>query len=438
MKTAHATVGADRKLSRDIIWSMGSFAILALSGISINFAVAALRDAAALGVFNLAYAIYIVASQIAVAGVHYSVLRLSAHLNDSADERGQMLWAAIALSSFLGMAWGAVIYLAAPLFEIVFGSVESAKAISLTGFGLALFPLNKVLISHINGLRHMRAFSVLQATRYILVMAWVIGIAASSQPFEYAALAFIVAEGVTTLAAAVYLTASGLLAPRRVEKRWVREHLSFGFRSLPSGMFLELNTRVDVIIIGIFLGDREVGIYSFAAMLVDGLYHILAMIRVNMNPILVAGRRDRSWEESRRLLRLARRYLLPISFALSAVIVAGYLMIVNHVLPPNELAEGLWPLVVLLSGLSLVSAYVPFDNLLMVSGYPGYQTLQNLGVVIVNIVLNILLVPVIGILGAAVGTAASYLAGFVALMYLANRFLGWNLLTNRTAAIRQS
>lgn len=431
--TVPEAIDADRKLSRDIVWSLGSFAILALSGISINFAVAAMRDAAALGVFNLAYAIYVIASQVAVTGVHYSVLRLAAHLSDRPEDRRFMLWAAIALSTSLGLAWGAAVYLAAPLFEALFGSPASARAISLTGFGLALFPLNKVLISYINGLRHMRAFAVLQATRYLLVMAWVIGVAASTLPFEYAALAFIVAEGTTTLAAAIYLQVAGLLAPRPVKKRWVLEHLSFGFRSLPSGMFLELNTRVDVIVIGIFLTDREVGIYSFAAMLVDGLYHVLAMIRVNMNPILVAGRRTGSWSESRRLLGMARRYLLPVAFALSAAIVVGYLLLVNFVLHSSELAEGIWPLVILLASLSLVSAYVPFDNLLMVSGYPGHQTLQNLAVVFINIVLNVALVPVIGIVGAAIGTAASYLAGFIALMYLASRLLGWNLLTNTTA-----
>ena len=436
--TVPEAVDADRKLSHDIVWSLGSFAILALSGISINFAVAAMRDAAALGVFNLAYAIYVIASQVAVSGVHYSVLRLAAHLSDSPEERRFMLWAAIALSGSLGLAWGAAVYLAAPLFEALFGSPASARAISLTGFGLALFPLNKVLISYINGLRHMRAFALLQATRYLLVMAWVIGVAASTLPFEYAALAFIVAEGTTTLAAALYLQVAGLLTPRPVEKRWVLEHLSFGFRSLPSGMFLELNTRVDVIVIGIFLTDREVGIYSFAAMLVDGLYHVLAMIRVNMNPILVAGRRTDSWTESRRLLGVARRYLLPVAFALSAAIVVGYLVVVNYVLSSSDLAEGIWPLVILLASLSLVSAYVPFDNLLMVSGYPGHQTLQNLGVVFINIALNIALVPVIGIVGAAIGTAASYLAGFIALMYLASRLLGWNLLTNTTTTVDAS
>ena len=63
------------------------------------------------------------------------------------------------------------------------------------------------------------------------------------------------------------------------------KHLVFGFRGLGAGMFAEFNSRVDVLVIGFFLEDRAVGIYSFAAMLVDGIYHVLAMIRINFNPI---------------------------------------------------------------------------------------------------------------------------------------------------------
>lgn len=426
--------GLQGKLSRDILWTMGSFSILALSGIAINLVIAATRDAAALGIFNLSYAVYIIASQIAVAGVHYSVLRLAAHLDGEQQEREGMIWSAIAVSTTFGVSCGLALYLATPLFESIFGSPESARAISLTGFGLALFPLNKVLVSYVNGRRHMRAFSILQATRYLLVMAWVTMIALSDLPFELAALAFAVAESVTTLAALVYLWRDGALGRCRVEWTWIREHLSFGARSLPSGMFLELNTRVDVLVIGMFMTDREVGIYSFAAMLVDGLYHILAMLRVNMNPILVAARRDRAWAGCQRLFSLARRYVLPGSFVVSALVLLGYYIVVKYLLGSVEMMEGLVPLAVLLLGLSLISAYVPFDNLLMVTGFPTFQTLQNLAVVAANIALNLLLVPRIGILGAAVGTAVSYVIGMLALVWLARSLLGWNLVTNKMLA----
>ena len=81
---------------------MGSLVVLAASGILINLIIAAFRDAAALGAFNQAYAVYIVASQIAVFGLHYSVLRHAALYDTDAVERGRLLANAGAFSLLLG------------------------------------------------------------------------------------------------------------------------------------------------------------------------------------------------------------------------------------------------------------------------------------------------------------------------------------------------
>ena len=76
------------KLTRDIGWTLGSFVMLAASGMVINLVVAGARDAAALGVFNQAYAVYIIASQLATLGLHYSVLRHAAlHEADEVTRR---------------------------------------------------------------------------------------------------------------------------------------------------------------------------------------------------------------------------------------------------------------------------------------------------------------------------------------------------------------
>ncbi len=337
---------------------MGSFGVLTLSGIAINLIVVTLRDATALGVFNLAYAVYIVASQLAVCGIHYSVLRASAHLSEDKPERRRMLATATAFALVAGLIVAGAVYLGRPLFLRVFGSESGAMAISYAGLGLALFPLNKVLIAHINGLRHMRAFSLLQAARYVLVMLWVAWISGSDLPFEWSGLAFLVAEGVTTIAGVTYLAWLRELSWLVPSEDWMKAHFTFGVKSLPSGALLELNTRVDVLVIGIFLGDRQVGIYSFAALIVDGLYHVLAMLRVNVSPLLVIASREGNWNEARRLQGIARRYLIPVMFALSVISVAAYSALIEWVLPSKDLAGGIVPLAVLLLGLSLISALV--------------------------------------------------------------------------------
>lgn len=420
-----------QKLTRDITYTLVSFAVLALSGIVINLVIARTRDAAALGVFNQAYAVYIIASQLATLGLHYSVLRHAALHAQEAVIRGRVLGTAALAALCLGALAAVIVGSNGWAFTRLFDSPETGRAIAFSAGGLLLFSLNKVLLAYLNALRLMKAFSLLQAGRYLMVMAGVTAVSVSTMPIEYATLAFLLAEAVTVAGAMLYLWRQGHLAHAALDRGWLDQHARFGSKGLAAGMFAEFNSRIDVLLIGVFLDDRAVGIYSFAAMMVDGIYHVLAMVRLNFNPLLVTVLHNQDEAHASGLLRRSRRLVVPVTMALGIFAVAALWLLATVIAPEKNLEQGVPSLVILLAGLTLVSAYVPFDNLLMVTGHPGYQTFQQLVTVAVNAGVAAALLPWLGIEGAALGTAASYLAGIGMLLLLAPRIVGWNLLTNR-------
>lgn len=426
------------KLTRDIAWSMGSFFILAISGIVINIVVTAVRDAAALGVFNLAYAVYIVVSQFAVWGIHYSVLRYSAFYAQDLEQRSRMLVTAGAMSLVLGAFFATAIYLAEPLLSAAFDSQQTGRAIQYAAFGLVVFPLNKVLLAYLNGLREMKAFSILQGLRYSTVMVVVSVVAVSDLDNAVMTLGFLVAEMLTASLALWLIARSHLARLGTVSLSWVKRHFVFGSKGLLGGMFAEVNSRIDVLLIGFFLDERSTGIYSFAAMLVDGLYHVLAMIRINFNPLLVAAVRDQNWAQAGELRRQSSRFVRPVVIALSALLVVSYAVLSLWVVPGKGLMEGFWSLLVLLLGLNIIAVLVPFDNLMVVSGHPGYQAAQQVSTVTVNALVAVAFIPWFGIEGAALGTATSYLAGMTLLYLFTRRLLGWDLLRNETPLSRST
>lgn len=418
------------KLTGDISWSMGSFFVLAACGIIINLLIAGLRDASSLGVFNQAYAIYITASQIAVFGLHYSVMRHSALHSADRAEHGRLLINAGFFSLVLGACMAFALYATAPLAGRVLDSQATAATLAGAAPGLLLFPLNKVLLAYLNGLRRMRAFAILQSFRYIALMLWVAAISSSNWPFERVALGFIFSEAGTLGGILAYLLRRGLMPSLFFDPAWTRRHFSFGGRSLLAGMFVELNSRIDVMMIGLFLPDRTVGIYSFAAMLVDGMYQMLGVVRTTFNPVLVSELRDGNWTGLHQLLNRAKRYTFPLAAALAAGLILAFWILAAFLMPAKGFQEGLPSLVILLSGLTLISGFVPFDNLMLVSGHPGLQTFQNLMVVCTNVGLNAALIPLLGMEGAATAAAISYLVGIAVMMALVRRRLRWNLLTN--------
>ncbi len=426
-------IGPVGKLRSDLMWSVGSLVVLAGSGIVVNVLIAVFWDAAALGVFNQTYAVYVVVSQVAALGLHVSVLRETALMADDRAGRSSMLWSAAVPALVLGTLAAGGLALAAGPIGALLDSEDVARSVFLSAAGIAVFPLNKVLIAYVNGRRFMRAFAIFQSLRYGAVAGWIGLITVVSTDFADAALAFVVAEVLTAAGTLLFLLATARDVGRgQVHAGRMRRHLSFGGRAVAGGIFMEMNTRVDVVFIGYFLGDSEVGIYSFAAMLADGMFHLLAVVRSNLTPITVALIRDRQDDDATRLIRKVR-LLLPAFAALSVAVVAGFVVALAVLAPGRGFEAGVAPLAVLLAGLTLVSPLVPLDATLSAAGHPGLQTAQQFVVLVVNCVLNALLIPGFGITGAALGTAGAYLAGGVVLVALCRRTVGWNLLTGRVA-----
>jgi len=256
-------------------------------------------------------------------------------------------------------------------------------------------------------------------------------VALADQPIANTTLCFLVAEVSMLLLGIGYLWRRKLVSDLAFSLDWARRHFVFGSKGLIAGLFVEINSRVDVLLIGFFMNEQQVGVYSFAAMLVDGLYQILAMVRINFNPLLVVAVRDRQWVQMRHLRALSKKFVIPVMLTMAVVLALAYYAMAVWVAPQKGLLPGLWPLLILMAGLLPVSFLIPFDNLMMVSGHPSLQTVQQLSSVSVNVLVAVLLLPVLGINGAAIGTAVSYVTGILVLLYFADSKLGWKLLSSK-------
>jgi len=272
------------------------------------------------------------------------------------------------------------------------------------------FALSKVCLATLNGLGRMRWYSVLQAGRVVLLLAAFGGCVAAGTSRAVLPIVLTVAEVITLACALVALR--DLLGSRAIGdlSRRARAHLAFGTRGFMSGVLTELNTRVDVLMLGYFSSDTVVGVFSFAAILAEGVFQVLVALRTNYAPICarLLARDDRG-----ELVALIRRgrdrtYLIAIPAAALAVLFYGA---VGELLLSQRVIADSWPyFAVLLAGMALASGYMPFSTLLLYARRPGAYTWLTLTVVLVNVVANAILIPALGPIGAAIATALAFVA----------------------------
>jgi len=416
------------KLSVGVLWNVASLGILAAGGIIINFIIVLLSGNEALGVFNQIYSIYIVLSQIGVGGVQFSALKHIAHHQTDLEACGDITVAALLLVVALTpLIYLVVIFLLMPSAYIVNKPLVGA-GLWLVLPGLLFFSANKVLINVLNGLSHMRAYAVFRSLRYIFIPIAIVVILLLKRPIPELALSLSLTEILLSVLMLVYIY--GRVLPVRLRRtvwKWIPVHAAFGARGALSGILIELNTRIDVLMLGYFTTDALVGVYSFAATLAEGFKQLSLAVRWNIDPLL-GGCFARG--ETGKIDQLAvriKRVFLPLMSGVTLVALAGYPLLLYLSGNQEFLLQSWLIFAIIMAGVLLNSAYNPFSGILIQGGRPGAFTFMTVGLVVGDALLNLVFIPWWGINGAALVTALTYCAEAVLLLVLSRRLFGVKL-----------
>lgn len=416
-----------QRFNREVLWNVASVSVLGTSGIIINFVIGRYRGEAALGVFNQVFAIYAILSQLAIAGVHASVLMHVSYNQNDAHKCSQITAAAMMLGFIMSSV---VCLLAFGMRHLISGwySPEVIAGLVYVIPALLFFSMNKILMNALNGLRNMRAYAVFSALRFILVLAGVVAVIALGWRTECLPAGFTAAEVLLFIGLMVYLNARlfVLRMPREL-RGWLAEHLSYGLRGALSGIISDLNARVDVLMLGCFTTDKAVGIYVMAATLAEGFLQLPVILQRNLNPIIGKSFAERDMRKIEEASRRVRRLLHPAMAAMGLAAALVYPLLIRWFFPGQDFGAS-WPVFcILATSVVLQSGYVPIGGILFQGGRPGAQTWLMLGSVLSNVVLNAALIPPLGIIGAAAATAVAYIIQAVLLVILARRLFGVRL-----------
>ncbi|MCD4676628.1 MAG: oligosaccharide flippase family protein [Desulfobacula sp.] len=401
----HKTVFDRIKFARDSLANLISVFILGVSGIVINIIIARFYSASDLGVFNQTYAIYVLSSQVASLGIQISVLKHIAQYSTEEKTCNKIFTAAFILCFFSASSIVFFLFLVRGLLGEVLGSNGVFLALPYILLGVWCFAFNKLFMAILNGFESMKAYAVFSSFRGIGLLIGVVGAVALRIEGYKLPVIFSFAECLIFLP--LYLYSKNFICFVNLGqcKKWIQIHLTFGIKSLGVGFITELNTRVDVLILGIFASDKIVGVYSMASMLIEGLAQIPFVFRRIFDPKLTKLIYQKRVKELQNLMKKG----VLITFG-GMVVIVGIAIVLFPVviteLTKNSDFQMSWKIFSILSvGAIFQCSYLPFSGLLVQGGYPGYNSILILLFCITNVILNFLLIPFYGIYGAAFATA---------------------------------
>jgi len=193
------------------------------------------------------------------------------------------------------------------------------------------------------------------------------------------------------------------------DKNISKNFLSVSWLLMLSSVASSLLMKIDQVMIGYYIDSVAVGLYAAAVKLVEIWYFIPALVCSSLFPAIINSKKD---SEEKYINRLKNLYLLLFFLALAISLPLSFISpwLIKILYGVNYTGATIVFQIYIWSGIGLFLNF-GINQQLLVENRIKLLFILNLIGMVVNIILNIILIPKIGVNGAALATLISYLVG---------------------------
>jgi O-antigen/teichoic acid export membrane protein len=387
------------------------------------------------GVFFVATSLFLIVTTGATVGADTGVLRFIPRYRalHRHQDIPRVLWCAMAPVAVLSTALGVALFVLAPTIgDVAVGSARGAQfshVVRVLAPFVPLVVLYNVVLAATRGFVTMRPTVLIERVGRSILQCGAVGLALVHPSLTRLTLAWALPYSVATVAAVGWLlrllhgvgagpanSAAGGGATRLVSMQPADDNISV-FRELWSfsalrgvaRIFAVALQRFDIVLVGALRGPADAAVYTAASrFLVIGTMAVQAIQQVmapRMSQLLAAGAHDRATT----LYQTATGWLVAVSWPLYlsfAVFAPWFLAVFGHGYRAGESV-----VVILCLAMLVACGCGSVDSVLLMGGRSSWSLLNSALAFATDVVIDLILVPRIGIVGAAIGWAAALLVG---------------------------
>jgi O-antigen/teichoic acid export membrane protein len=203
-----------------------------------------------------------------------------------------------------------------------------------------------------------------------------------------------------------YIKKAGSISSWNYQKSVAKHLLTNSWPLAFSAILVSLYMKIDQLMVDSYLGVGELGIYQTVVSLSESWYFIPVAIVTSVFPAIMNARRD---DQERYQKRLQNMYDLMVWLSLSIAIVTTFISpLAYRIVYKPEFWSGSHVLSVHVWAGIFVFLGSASGQYLIAEGYTKISLARTAFGAVVNIVLNIFLIPKYGIMGAAIATLIAY------------------------------
>ena len=404
---------ARRRFIRDVIGVFNSNVFSIIAGLLASIILARVLGPDKYGIFTALIIIPMIVVSLTHLGIRGSAIF---HVGKGKYDRNELVSTIVLLliiSSLLGMFLSAIAYWVydEPSFTVL---MISLVLLVIPG-RLAIVYLGGVFLGNdeINKANQMNWITNAVNLALIALLVWALG---------YEIIGAITAFMVSGLVVTVYgfvLIKKSFTIRLKVHKEIIKSLLRLGILFSVSFFILQLNYRIDILLLEKMKGATEVGLYSLGASIAEQLWQLPLAIGI------VVFSRTASAEDKTEMAENTL-VLMRISFLFSVLVSIAMFLLVPYLVPiifGDEYIPSIRIIQTILPGIIMVVVFRILSGHIAGLGRPELTLYIFLPALVLNIIFNLLWIPEYGGLGAAMATNVSYTVGTIGYVIVYSRIL---------------
>jgi O-antigen/teichoic acid export membrane protein len=372
------------------------------------FVVSRVMGAEAWGVFSMALSMITIGSIIGTLGLDIGLLKLAAGNKAAADTSGLYSKSLLLTCIASGICTVLVYYNAHFIAATVFNKPSMTKSFKIAAFAIFPFSLMKLNTQTLRGLKKITKYVFLNfVARHLFALLFLLLLLVITTGNNLVIIAYIIGLYVIVGISFFWLSGEDILSGFLEMHQWFKKHVYYRLLKISLPLLLASSLTfvkgwIDTIMVGIFLTKADVGIYNIALKLSALTAIILTAVNTIAAPKFAEAYENNDTDQLEQVVHHSTRMI----FYGSLPILIIFLIIPGPILSifGSEFTAGKYALILLSIGnfinaiagsvgyfMQMTGSQVAFQNITLVS------TCLGVG-------LNYLLIPMLGIEGAALST----------------------------------
>lgn len=411
-----------RQFAIDVSWAFISSIITIPISFILRIFLARWLSVSDLGLYQMVATVIGTVLMAATFGIPTAIIKFTAEFKDEKETLNQFVTASILASLFFGSVVGFLIYAFSGLISQLFHMPDLRALLEIVSLTFPFYSAFFTLISFINGLRWMRRYAILiffQSFSLLIFTIIIVGIMGLGlKGATYSLVLCTVCMALMAFAGAKEFFSFQF---DNLKKK-ISTLLRYGVILLGSDVMNVISSNADILIIGYFLSQTDVGFYSIAIALGMIINLVPAAIQRITYPATSELLSKQNPKQLHIMLDKSMKYttllLVPMSLG-----IAFFSEPIVKILFGSKYLPSLLPLNILLIGRTIKgSINTPIGAIFTSVGRPDISLFFDTFGSVSSILLMVLLIPFFGISGAAFSTSFTMAIGALLFIILIPRF----------------